>query len=109
MAEDVKPRVKVPASAKKGDIVEIKTLISHSMESGQRKDAEGKTIPRKIINKFVCMLDGKEVFRADLEPAISANPYISFFIRAERSGMLAFAWTDDDGSVYKAEEKLNVA
>jgi len=109
MLGEIKPRVKVPDRARKGDVVEIKTLISHPMESGQRKDKDGKVIPREIINRFVCALDGKEVFRVDLEPAISANPYISFFLRAERSGTLAFTWTDDNGSVYKAEEKLNVA
>ncbi|HUN51838.1 MAG TPA: thiosulfate oxidation carrier complex protein SoxZ [Candidatus Sulfotelmatobacter sp.] len=109
MADYIKPRVKVPTGAKPGEIIEIKTLISHPMESGQRKDTNGKIIPRKIINSFVCTLDGKQVFRAELEPAISANPYLSFCLRAERSGTLAFAWTDDDGTVYKTEEKLTLA
>jgi sulfur-oxidizing protein SoxZ len=108
MAEDVRPRLKIPASAKKGEVIEIKTLVSHQMESGQRKDKDGKVIPRKIINKFVCTMNGKEVFRADLEPAIASNPFISFFLKAEESGTLAFAWTDDDGSVYRAEQKIAV-
>jgi len=93
---------------KRGDVIEIKTLISHPMESGQRKDKDGKIIPRKIINSFVCALDGKQVFRAELDPAISANPYLAFFLRAERGGTLLFAWTDDDGSVYRTEAALTV-
>jgi sulfur-oxidizing protein SoxZ len=103
-----KPRVRVPKSAAKGEVVEIKTLISHKMESGQRKDKQGNPIPRKIINKFTCTYNGDEVFSMDLHPAISANPYISFFLKAEESGELAFAWTDDDGSVYTKTASLTV-
>ena len=72
MAE--KPRLKLPKEAKKGDVIEIKTLMPHIMESGQRKDKDGKPIPRKIINKFTCEFNGKPVFSANLEPAIAANP-----------------------------------
>ena len=72
---DVKPRIKLDKKqAKKGDLVEVKALVSHIMETGQRKDASGNTIPRKIINKFTCTVNGKQVFAADFEPAISANP-----------------------------------
>ena len=71
MAE--KPRLRVPSEAKKGDIIQIKTLMSHPMETGYRKDETGKPIPREIINSFVCTFNGHEVFRADLEPAISAT------------------------------------
>jgi sulfur-oxidizing protein SoxZ len=109
MSEDIKPRIRVPSSAKKGEMVEVKTLISHVMESGQRKDSAGKVIPRKIINTFTCTYNGKAVFTAKLEPAISANPYISFFFRAEETGKLEFAWKDDDGSTYKAEQAITVA
>jgi sulfur-oxidizing protein SoxZ len=105
----VKPRVKVPKSAAKGEIIEIKTLISHTMESGQRKDKKtGEPIPRKIINKFECDFDGKPVFSSDWHPAISANPYMAFRFRADKSGTFAFKWTDDDGSVYAKEAKLKV-
>ncbi|MDH5556919.1 MAG: thiosulfate oxidation carrier complex protein SoxZ [Alphaproteobacteria bacterium] len=103
-----KPRVKVPASAAKGEIIEIKSLISHTMESGQRKDKEGKAIPRKIINKFIVTFNGKEFFSADWAPAISANPFLSFHMRAEESGTMGFTWIDDDGSKYTAEKNLKV-
>lgn len=101
-------RIRLPATIKKGEVVEVKTLVTHTMESGQRRDAGGKIIPRKILNKFVCAYNGKEVFSAELAPAISANPYISFFITATDSGSLDFAWTDDDGSVIKETAKIAV-
>lgn len=101
-------RIRLPANIKKGEVIEVKTLVTHAMESGQRKDANGQVIPRKILNKFVCTYNGKEVFRADLWPAISANPYIAFFIKAADSGTLDFAWTDDDGSVIKESAKIEV-
>ena len=107
MAE--KPRLKVPKQAKKGEVIEIKTLISHIMETGQRKDQDGKTIPRKIINKFACEFNGKTVFSADLQPAVAANPYLQFYARVEESGTFKFSWTDDDGTVTTAEEQITVA
>ncbi len=105
-----KPRIRLDKKeAKKGDLVEVKTLISHVMESGQRRDSAGKVIPRKIINKFTAELNGKPVFAADIEPAVSANPYLQFKFRAEESGTLKFTWTDDDGSTIVAEEKITVS
>jgi sulfur-oxidizing protein SoxZ len=103
------PRLKVPTQAKKGDVIEIKTLILHVMESGQRKDENGKTIPRKIINKFTCTFNGKPVFTANMEPAIAANPYFQFFTKVEESGTFKFSWTDDDGIVTTAERKIAVS
>ena len=94
--------------AKKGDAIEVKTLISHVMESGQRKGADGKVIPRKIINKFIAAFNGKTVFEADWNPAISANPYQSFFYKAVETGEFTLTWKDDDGSDYVAKNKLTV-
>jgi len=107
MAE--KPRLKLPAEAKKGDVIEIKTLLPHVMESGQRKDKDGNAIPRKIINKFACEFNGKPVFSANMEPAIAANPYLQFFAKVDESGIFKFSWTDDDGTVVTAEEKIMVS
>ena len=103
-----KPRVKLPKTATKGEVIEIKTLISHPMESGQRKDKAGKTIPRKIINKFTCTFNGKEVFSADWHPAISANPYMAFYSKVNESGTFEFEWVDDDGTVYKQTAAIQV-
>ena len=107
MAE--KPRLKLPKEAKKGEIIEIKTLMPHVMESGQRKDIVGKTIPRRIINKFTAEFNGKPVFSATIEPAVAANPYLQFTAKVEESGTFKFSWTDDDGSIITAEEKITVA
>jgi sulfur-oxidizing protein SoxZ len=90
--------VHVPANAKKGDVIEIKTLISHIMETGYRIGITGTPIPRDIIDDFVCTYNGEEVFRAKLYPAIAANPFISFFTVATESGTLAFSWTDQHGA-----------
>jgi len=78
MAKGVKPRVKVPKSAAAGDVITIKTLISHKMESGVRKDGDGNIIPRSIINRFVADFNGQNIIDVTLEPAISTNPYFQF-------------------------------
>lgn len=104
-----RPRVRVPDTAEKGEIIEIKTLISHPMESGQRKDDQGNTIPRHIINEFVAKYNGETVFSADWYPAISANPYMSFFITATDSGKLEFIWTDDNGETYTETAEIEVS
>lgn len=103
------PRVKIPSSAAKGDVFEIKATIDHTMESGQRKNKDGQPIPRKIINKFVCSYNGQEVFSSDWHGAISANPYISFFLTATASGPIELKWIDDDGSVYTAGGAITVS
>ena len=104
-----KPRVKVPKEVRKGEVFQIKTLMPHKMESGQRKDKKtGKKIPRKIINKFIVKYNGEEIFSADFYPAISANPYMAFYTTATESGQLEFTWVDDDGKVYKTTAGIKV-
>jgi sulfur-oxidizing protein SoxZ len=104
------PRVliNVPASAKRGDIIEIKTLISHPMESGFRIGANGTPIPRDIITLFTCSYNGEEVFRAELSPAIAANPFIAFFTVAHDSGTLEFRWSGDNGFAATATAAITV-
>ena len=89
--------VNVPARARRGEIVEIKTLVSHPMETGYRRTQLGAVIPRDIVRRFVCAYNGTEVFRADLHPAIAANPFIVFTTVATESGTLTFTWTGDQG------------
>ena len=89
--------INVPAKAKKGEIITIKTLISHEMEPGYRHDNVGRQIPRNIITLFVCTYNGQEIFRAELFPAIAANPFLSFSTVATESGKLEFTWTGDNG------------
>ncbi len=109
MAKGVKPRVKVPKSAAAGETITIKTLISHKMESGQRKDADGNTIPRSIINRFTADFNGQNVIDVTLEPAISTNPYFQFDAIVPEAGEFTFTWYDDDGSVYETKKSIDVS
>ena len=104
-----RPRIKIPDSAKVGDVIEVDALILHAMESGQCKDPEGKTIPRHIINSFWVTYAGAEVFSAELHPGISANPYLSFFMKVPGPGEFEFTWVDDTGDKVVEKLKLNVA
>ncbi len=108
MAEGVKPRVKVPKTASAGEKIVIKTLISHKMESGQRKDGDGNIIPRSIINRFTCDFNGENVVDVTLEPAISTNPYMEFEAIVPETGEFKFTWYDDDGSVYEETKQIAV-
>jgi len=103
-----KPRIKIPESAKTGDVIEIRTLITHVMETGNRKDRDGKLIARDIVNLFVAKYADKEVFRAELGPGISANPYIAFSLKVPGPGSFEFAWTDDQGETVVETQPLNV-
>ncbi len=109
MASGVKPRVKVPKSAAAGDTITIKTLISHKMESGQRKDADGNIIPRSIINRFTADFNGENVIDVALEPAISTNPFFEFEAVVPEAGEFTFTWYDDDGDVYTESKKVAVS
>jgi sulfur-oxidizing protein SoxZ len=100
--------INVPARAKRGEVVEIKTLISHPMESGYRVGTNGTLIPRDIIRRFVCTYNGEEVFRAELSPAIAANPFIAFFTTATASGTIAFEWTGDNGFAAREQAVITV-
>ncbi len=102
------PKVRMPSQAKAGEIIEIKTLIAHEMESGQRKDVSGQVVPRKIINRFIASFNDKPVFEAEWFPSVSTNPYQSFFFKAVESGEFTFTWKDDDGSEYVTKSKLAV-
>ncbi len=105
----VRPRVKVPSKAKAGEVITIKTLINHKMESGFRKDKKtGELIPQQIINTFKVEFNGKPVFTADVRPAVSANPYFQFSVKVPESGTFKFTWLDDDGSEYTEEKKITV-
>lgn len=101
-------RISVPAQARRGEVIEIKTLVQHPMESGQRRDEDGRPIPRNIIHSLVCSYNGQEVFRAELFPAIAANPYVTFFTTATESGVLTFAWTDDAGATQIETARITV-
>jgi sulfur-oxidizing protein SoxZ len=100
--------INVPKKAKNGDVIEIKTLMSHIMETGYRRTTNGRVIPRDIITSFTCRFEGEEVFRADLFPATAANPFISFFTIATKSGKFEFEWIGDNGFSETASANITV-
>ena len=104
-----KPRIKVPKTASAGDVITIKTLVRHRMESGQRKDEEGNVIPRQIINKFECLFNDSPVFSCNIDSAVSANPFFEFRAKVNESGVFKFVWTDDNGTVIEAEKSIEVS
>lgn len=106
---EVRPRIRLPRSASAGDSIVVKTLINHDMESGQRRNSAGETIPRQIINRFSCEFNGRMVLDSELEGAISANPYIEFEALVDQSGEFVFTWYDDNGDVYTATEAFEVS
>ena len=87
----------VPATAKRGEVIEIRALIGHAMETGYRPGADGKVLARDIIRRFSCRYNGELIFAAELHAAISANPYLAFFTVATDSGTLEFKWEGDNG------------
>jgi len=99
----------VPPRPKRGEIVEIRVLIQHNMETGYRTDMVGGVIPRNCINVFSCRYNGAEVFRADLSPGISANPLLQFHTVAEASGELEFSWMDDRGKQDSERARIAVS
>ncbi len=103
-----KPRIKIPESAKAGEVIEVRTLVTHVMETGNRKDKDGKVIARDIVHTFVAKYADQQVFRAELGPGISANPFIAFSLKVPGPGTFEFAWTDDSGATVIETLPLNV-
>lgn len=106
---NTKPRAKIsPANPKVGDVIEVKTLVSHVMETGLRKDKNGKVIPRNIIHSFKATFEGEPVFSGDLHPGISANPYIAFHMKVTKPGALELTWVDDSGETLSTTVSVTV-
>lgn len=101
-------RVQVPAQVKKGEPFEIRVLVQHPMETGFRRDMGGQAVPMNIVDKLVCRINGREVFRAELGTGIAANPYLSFHAVAEQSGPVEVEWSDDRGERGRATALLDV-
>ncbi|MFY8084898.1 MAG: thiosulfate oxidation carrier complex protein SoxZ [Rubrivivax sp.] len=101
--------VTVPPVARAGQVIEVRTLIAHPMETGHRADSNGQVVPRRIIRRFSCRLDGQLVFSAQLHPAIAANPLVAFALRAQASGTLEFLWEGDEGFSHRQTAALRVA
>src|SRR5215510_9826880 len=104
----VKPRIRLPDSARIGDVIEVKTLIAHVMESGNRKSNDGSTIPRLLLHSFEARFAGREVFRASLHTGTAANPFIAFFMRVPGPGEFEFTWIEDGGTKIIERQRLEV-
>lgn len=100
--------INAPATARRGDVIEIRTLIAHPMETGYRSGPEGRMLPRDIIRRFTCRYDNELVFAADLHPAIAANPYLAFHTVATATGTLVFTWEGDNGFVQTEAHRITV-
>ena len=100
--------INAPKTARRGEVVEIRAMIAHPMETGHRMGPNGVEIPRRIISRFVCTYGGETVFSADLYPAVSANPFIAFSLVAIESGTIAFSWTEDGGQVQVTTADITV-
>jgi sulfur-oxidizing protein SoxZ len=100
--------IHMPASARRGEVIQIRALIGHAMESGFRVDADGRVVPRDIIRRFSCHYNGVQVFAAELFAAIAANPFIEFHTLALDSGTLSFRWEGDNGFVHSETQSLRV-
>jgi len=101
--------VTLPSSARRGEVVELRVLIAHPMETGYRPGADGKVLPRDIVRTFTCRYNGETVFSAELFPAVSANPYLVFHTVATESGTLEFRWQGDNGFDQTERKPLTVA
>jgi sulfur-oxidizing protein SoxZ len=100
--------INVPPKAKRGEVIVIKTLISHQMETGFRHTETGVPIPRDIVTHFVASYNGEEVFSAQLFPAIAANPFLTFYTVATDSGTIEFKWTGDNGFAASEQAQITV-
>jgi sulfur-oxidizing protein SoxZ len=101
--------IEVPATARRGEVIAVRVLIAHPMETGYRPGADGRVLPRDIIRRFTCRYDGEQVFSAELAPAIAANPYLAFHLAATQSGTLEFEWQGDNGFTQVERRALQVA
>ncbi|MEM7328495.1 MAG: thiosulfate oxidation carrier complex protein SoxZ [Pseudomonadota bacterium] len=101
-------RLAVPNTAQRGDVIEIKALIQHAMESGFRRGSRGEVIERNIITRFECVYDGEQVFAATFHPGIAANPILTFHTIATQTGSLSFTWTDQHGESWSDQATITV-
>lgn len=100
--------IKVPPTAAKGEVVRLMTKLNHPMESGWRNRQDGQKVSKALIGQFVCLFNDREVFRADLESGTASDPYLSFHVRVEESGVFQFVWSGDDGSRFEKNAQIEI-
>ncbi|MDP6785516.1 MAG: thiosulfate oxidation carrier complex protein SoxZ [Rhodospirillales bacterium] len=102
------PQVRIPKTARKGEVVPVKTKIGHPMETGWRKGKDGTPVARNRINRFVCAFNGEDVFKSDFDAGVAADPYLAFFVKVEESGRFEFTWVEDGGRAYTRSASIVV-
>jgi sulfur-oxidizing protein SoxZ len=90
-------RIQLPPTARRGEVIEVRIAIQHPMETGFRYEISGSPVPKNVINTLVARYNGAEIFRAEMDSGIAANPYLQFHVIATRSGEIEFSWVDDAG------------
>lgn len=106
---DARSRLRVPTHATPGEVVQIRTLITHPMENGARVGPDGAVVPRRIINRFICTFNDQRVVDMDIGPSLSANPYVEFDAQVPASGRFYFEWYDDSGAIYRDSASIEVS
>ncbi|MBJ7380756.1 MAG: thiosulfate oxidation carrier complex protein SoxZ [Polynucleobacter sp.] len=101
--------VTIPSTARQGEVIEIRAIAQHDMESGFRHTERGQLVPRDIIRRMVCLYNGIEIFSTDLQPAVGANPLFIFTTIAQESGMIECRWTGDNDYSATSSALLTVA
>jgi len=101
-------RLQVPPTVKRGEVFAVRVIVQHPMETGFRRDVDGKAIPLNIVDHLACTYGGREVFRVEPGSGISANPYFVFPVVATASGELAVEWRDDRGATGRVAANVNV-
>ena len=109
MSKTSRTLVTMPKVATQGEVIAIRVIVQHDMESGFRHTQQGERIPRDIIREFVCTYNGQQVFRAELHPGVGANPVINFFTVATQTGSLEFKWLGDNGYASSVTSQLTVS
>lgn len=102
-------RLDIPPLVRRGAPFEIRVIVQHPMETGFRRDLEGRLIPLNIIDRLACRYGGHEVFRAELGSGIGANPYFMFYAVAVDTGELEVDWHDDHGATGTVTARVVVA
>lgn len=105
----IRPRVRVPAQAAPGEVIRIRTLMTHPMETGNRRGPDGDLLPRNVIERFTCHFEDELVFEMQVEGGMAANPFIEFHAAVPRSGSFTFVWTEDTGTPYTETARIDVA
>ncbi|MEO8386541.1 MAG: thiosulfate oxidation carrier complex protein SoxZ [Betaproteobacteria bacterium] len=107
--------ITVPSTARRDEIIDIRVLIQHPMETGYRRSSEGAMLSRNLIRRFTCVFEengkignGVPVFSAMLYAAVAANPFLMFHARVTNSGTFIFNWEGDNGFVQSERALIKV-